>query len=80
MRVSHRLLHRRSACGRRGGLSAECRGLRIALFYTKVHDRLLTPLCTAAQPPAPIELRDALRTIDTQVNSYIDRARLGKAA
>ena len=55
-------------------------GLRIALFYTKVHNRLLIPLCTADQPPAPIELRDALRTIDTHVDAYIDRARLGKAA
>lgn len=55
-------------------------GLRIALFYTKVHDRLFIPLCTADQPPAPVELRDALRTIDTHVETYIDRARLGKAA
>ncbi len=55
-------------------------GIRIALFYTKVHNRLLIPLCAADQPPAPIELRDALRTIDTHVENYIDRARLGKAA
>lgn len=55
-------------------------GLRIAIFYTKVHDRLLGPLCAADQPPAPIELRRALKTIDTHVDDYIDRARLGKAA
>ena len=55
-------------------------GLRIAMFYTKVHDRLLAPLCAADQPPAPAELRHALRTIDTNVDAYIDRARLGKAA
>lgn len=55
-------------------------GLRIALFYTKVHDRLLTPLCTADQPPAPLELRAVLRTIDMHIDAYIDRARLGKAA
>jgi hypothetical protein len=54
--------------------------IRIALFYPKVHNRPLVPLCTANQPPAPAQLRDALRTIDTHVNAYIDRARLGKAA
>ena len=60
---------------------AQCSdGLRISLFYTKVHDRLLIPLCTADQPPASIELRDSLQTIDSHVENYIDRARLGKAA
>ena len=28
-------------------------GLRFAIFYTKVHDRLLRPLLAADQPPAP---------------------------
>ena len=28
-------------------------GLRFAIFYTKLHDRLLTPLLAADQPPAP---------------------------
>lgn len=55
-------------------------GLRIALFYTKVHDRLLAPLCAADSPPAPLELRQALATIDTHIEAYIDHARLGKAA
>ena len=55
-------------------------GLRIALFYTKVHNRLLTPLCAADQPPVPIELRAALHTLDAHVDNYIHRARLGKAA
>ncbi len=33
-------------------------GARVALFYTKIHGRLLRPLIAAAdQPPAPIELR-----------------------
>ena len=28
-------------------------GIRVALFYTKVHDRLLVPLLAADHPPAP---------------------------
>ena len=55
-------------------------GLRIAVFYTKVHNRILQPLTAADRPPAPTELRTALRTIDRHVDSYIDRARLAKAA
>jgi hypothetical protein len=55
-------------------------GQRVAVFYTKVHDRLLRPLLAADAPPAPIELRNALRVIDRHINSYTDRARLGKAA
>jgi hypothetical protein len=55
-------------------------GVRIAMFYTKVHDRLVAPLCAADQAPAPTELRHALRTILTHVDAYIDRARLRKAA
>ena len=55
-------------------------GQRVAVFYTKVHDRLLRPLLAADAPPAPIELRNALRVIDRHISSYTDRARLGKAA
>ena len=51
-------------------------GLRVALFYTKIHDRLLRPLLAADQPQAPPTLRKALRTIDTHVTYYIDAARL----
>ena len=51
-------------------------GQRVAIFYTKVHDRLLRPLLAADQPPAPPTLRNALRTIDTHVTQYIDVARL----
>src|SRR4249920_3866287 len=39
-------------------------GLRFAVFYTKVHDRVLTPLFAADQPQAPPELRATLRTLD----------------
>ena len=55
-------------------------GQRAALFYTKVHNRLLRPLLAADQPPAPLELRRALATIDHHVRSYIDTARLSIAA
>ena len=51
-------------------------GQRVAVFYTKVHDRLLRPLLAADQPPAPPTLRKALRTIDTHVTQYVDAARL----
>jgi hypothetical protein len=38
------------------------------------------PLLAANAPPAPVELRTALRTIDRHVCGYIDAARLGNAA
>jgi hypothetical protein len=50
-------------------------GLRFAIFYTKVHDRLLGPLMAANQPPAPPPLRNALHTIDTHIDTYISNAR-----
>jgi len=50
------------------------------VFYTKLGNRLLRPLLTADTPPAPLELRAALATIDRHVHGYIDDARLGKAA
>ena len=56
-------------------------GARVALFYTKVHGRVLRPLlATADQPPAPIELRRALAAIDRVIADYTDHARLGTAA
>ena len=56
-------------------------GIRAAVFYTKLRTRLLGPLLdTADQPPAPIELRRALATIDRSISTYIDQARLGTAA
>ena len=51
-------------------------GLRFAIFYTKLHDRLLRPLLAADQPPAPPPLRKALRTIDIHITETIDQARL----
>ena len=55
-------------------------GQRVAIFYTKVHDRLLRPLIAADQPPAPDDLRHALHVIDRHVADYTDRARLPNAA
>jgi len=55
-------------------------GQRVALFYTKVHDRLLTPLIAADQPPAPPQLRRAIATIERHVNDRADQAHLTNAA
>ena len=59
-------------------LTAE--GIRVAVFYTKLHQRLLGPLLEADQPPAPTELRRALATIDRSVRDYVTNARLQPAA
>jgi hypothetical protein len=55
-------------------------GIRVAIFYTKVYNRLLTPLIAANQPQAPSDLRTALSTIDKHVQNYIAHARLPQAA
>ena len=55
-------------------------GQRVAIFYTKVHNRLLRPLLAADKPPAPLPLRRALSTIDQHVRGYIDDARMVNAA
>lgn len=55
-------------------------GQRLAIFYTKLNDRLLRPLLAADQPQAPPALRQALTTIDHHVDDYITRARLKTAA
>jgi hypothetical protein len=55
-------------------------GIKVAVFYTKVHNRLLRPLLAADQTQAPAELRDALCAINRHVDHYITHARLGRAA
>ena len=55
-------------------------GQRLAIFYTKVYNRLLRPLAAADQPQSPPELRQALAVIDRHVEDYITRARLKPAA
>ena len=54
-------------------------GQAFAIFYTKVHNRVLRPLL-ATEPPAPPPLRAALQTIDQQVNARFTDARLPMAA
>jgi hypothetical protein len=55
-------------------------GVRWALFYTKLYQRLLAPLLAADAPPASLELRGALKVIDRTIDHYIDRARIKPAA
>ena len=56
-------------------------GIRAAVFYTKVRNRLLGPfLDHVDQPSTPIELRRALATIDRCLTTSIGDARLGTAA
>jgi hypothetical protein len=55
-------------------------GIKFAVFYTKLHNRLLRPLMAADQAQAPPQLRQALDVLSQHVDDYIDRARLGKAA
>jgi hypothetical protein len=55
-------------------------GTRVAVFFRKVHERVLRPLLDAPdQPPAPIELRQAMATIDRTINDYVTNARLAAA-
>ena len=51
-------------------------GQRVAIFYTKLHNRLLRPLAAANDPPAPLPLRQALRVINRHVTDYIAEARM----
>lgn len=55
-------------------------GIRIAILYTKVYNRLLVPLTSADQPQAPPELRAALATIARHVDGYASQARLPRTA
>ena len=55
-------------------------GLKFAIFYTKVCDRILAPLFAAGQPQAPPQLRAALRTIEHHIDDRITAARLPTAA
>jgi hypothetical protein len=59
-------------------LTAE--GIRVAVFYTKLQNRLLRPLLDADKPPAPIDVRRALTTLERAVKEYIHGARLAPAA
>ncbi len=54
-------------------------GLAFAIFYTKVHDRVLAPLFAAGPPHAP-ELRAALHAIQQVIDDRLASARLPAAA
>ena len=55
-------------------------GLAFAIFYTKVHDRVLAPLFAAGQPQAPPALRAALTDIQHHIDNRLAAARLPMAA
>jgi hypothetical protein len=54
-------------------------GIRVAVFYTKLQNRLLRPLLDANKPPARIEIRRALGTLEHAVAEYVQNARLAPA-
>jgi len=54
-------------------------GTRVAVFYTKLHDRLLAPLLEADRPPAPTDVRRALTTIDRAITDYITKRKAGSS-
>jgi hypothetical protein len=55
-------------------------GLAFAIFYTKVHNRLLRPLMTTDHPQAPPVISAALRIIDHHIDHRLADARLPTAA
>jgi hypothetical protein len=55
-------------------------GLAFAIFYSKVHNRVLRPLLATTAPQAPPPVRAALRTIDHHVSARFADARLPIAA
>src|SRR5215203_180580 len=54
-------------------------GLAFAIFYTKVHNRVLRPLMATDRPQAPPPLRAAMRTLDTHIDARLAQARLPSA-
>jgi hypothetical protein len=55
-------------------------GLAFAIFYTKVHNRVLRPLMATDRPQAPPPVRAAMRTIDAHIHTRLLEARLPSAA
>jgi len=49
-------------------------GQRFAIFYTKVGNRVLRPLMAADQIPAPLPVRQSLRTLERAVTNYLTHA------
>jgi hypothetical protein len=55
-------------------------GLAFAIFYTKVHDRVLAPLFATGQPQTPPALIAALTAIQHHIDNQLAAARLPTAA
>ncbi|HET6920238.1 MAG TPA: hypothetical protein VFI46_12330 [Jiangellaceae bacterium] len=55
-------------------------GLAFAIFYTKVHNRVLRPVLAANALQAPPALRAAMRQIDRHIDARLTDARLPTAA
>jgi hypothetical protein len=55
-------------------------GLAFAIFYTKVHNRVLRPLMATNRPQAPPPVRAALRTLNAHIDARLGEARLPSAA
>lgn len=55
-------------------------GLAFAIFYTKVHNRVLRPLMATDRPQAPPSIRAAMRTINAHIDARLAEARLPSAA
>jgi len=56
-------------------------GIGFAVFYTRVHDRVLRPLlATRSQPHGPPELRAALHAIEHAIDQRLAHTRLRTAA
>ena len=55
-------------------------GLAFAIFYTKIHNRVLRPLMATDRPQAPPPVRAAMRTIDAHIHAQLLEARLPSAA
>ena len=55
-------------------------GLAFAIFYTKIHNRVLRPLLATTAPTTPPPLRAALRTIDRHINARLDESRVPTVA
>ena len=55
-------------------------GIRVAVFYSKLQNRLLRPLLAADKPPAPLDVRRALATLENALKHYTLNTRLGVLA
>ena len=55
-------------------------GLAFAIFYTKVHNRLLRPLMATGRPQTPPPVRAAIRTLNAHIDARLADARLPSAA